>query len=42
MRAGCEGGGKAAKLPVEFFEGLPPREMEKVKNKVTNFFYGEE
>ena len=38
----CIMAAKAAKLPVEFFEGLPPREMEKVKNKVTNFFYGEE
>lgn len=29
-----------AKLPVEFFEGLPPREAMKVKNRVTLFFYG--
>lgn len=38
----CIMAAKAAKLPVEFFEGLPPREMEKFKNKVTIFFYGEE
>lgn len=29
-----------SKLPVEFFEGLPPREAMKVKNRVTLFFYG--
>ncbi len=31
-----------SKLPVEFFEGLPPREAMKVKNRVTLFFYGAE
>lgn len=31
---------KAAKLPVEFFKGLHPREAVKVKNRVTAFFYG--
>lgn len=30
---------KAARLPVEFFQALPPREAIKVKNRVTNFFY---
>ena len=38
----CTMAAKAAGLPIEFFMGLPPREMVKVKNKVTNFFYGEE
>ncbi len=33
---------KAAKLPVEFFYNLPPKECIKVKNRVTNFLYGEE
>lgn len=29
-------------LPIEFFKALPPRDFIRVKNKVTNFFYGEE
>ena len=33
---------KATKMPVEFFQALPPKEAIKVKNKVTNFFYGED
>nr|DAO45649.1 MAG TPA: tail assembly chaperone protein [Caudoviricetes sp.] len=33
---------KAAKLPVEFFYNLPPKECIKIKNRVTNFLYGEE
>lgn len=28
--------------PVEFFKALPPREALKVKNRVTNFLYGED
>lgn len=31
---------KGSKLPVEFFEGLPPKEAVKVKNRVQAFFYG--
>lgn len=31
---------KAAKLPVEFFKGLHPKDAVKVKNRVTAFFYG--
>lgn len=31
---------KAAKKPVEFFYGLPPRDAIAVKNRVTRFFYG--
>lgn len=38
----CTMAAKASGMPVEFFDGLRPSEMEKVKNKVTNFFYGEE
>lgn len=29
-------------LPIEFFMGLSPRDMNRVKNKVTSFFYGAE
>lgn len=38
----CIFASKAAKLPVEFFQALPPKEAVKVKNRVTNFFYGED
>ncbi len=31
---------KATGLPIEFFEGLPIREMLKIKSRVVNFFYG--
>lgn len=31
---------KAAKLPVEFFNGLPPKESMKVKNRVMGFLFG--
>lgn len=37
----CIFASKATKMPVEFFQALPPKEAIKVKNKVTNFFYGE-
>ncbi len=33
---------RASGLPVEFFEALPPKEALKVKNRVTNFLYGED
>ena len=36
----CVLAGKAAKLPVEFFTGLPPREAMKVKNRVMGFLFG--
>ncbi len=36
----CIFAAKATKLPVEFFQELPPKEAIKVKNRVTNFFYG--
>ena len=31
---------RAAKLPVEFFDGLPQREAMKVKNRVMGFLFG--
>lgn len=33
---------KISGLPIEFFMGLSPRDMNRVKNKVTGFFYGAE
>lgn len=33
---------RATDLPVEFFRRLPPKDAIKVKNRVTNFFYGED
>ena len=33
---------RATKLPIELFRGLPPKEMVRLKNKVTGFFYGED
>lgn len=38
----CIFASKATKMPVEFFQSFPPKEAIKVKNKVTNFFYGED
>ena len=31
---------RAAKLPVEFFTNLPPRESMKIKNRVMGFLFG--
>lgn len=33
---------RASGKPVEFFKALPPKEALKVKNRVTNFLYGED
>lgn len=33
---------KAAKMPIEFFMALPPREAMKVKNRVMGFLFGAE
>ena len=33
---------RATGKPVEFFNALPPKEALKVKNRVTNFLYGED
>ena len=38
----CIFASKAAKLPVEFFQALPPKEAVKVKNRVTSFFFGDD
>ena len=38
----CVLASKAAKLPIEFFTGLPPREAMKVKNRVMGFLFGSE
>lgn len=38
----CIFASRATGMPVEFFQALPPKEAIKVKNKVTNFFYGED
>lgn len=38
----CLFAAKATGKPVEFFQELPPKEAIKVKNRVTNFFYGAE
>lgn len=33
---------RATGKPVEFFQALPPKEALKIKNRVTNFLYGED
>ena len=33
---------RASGKPVEFFKALPPKEALKVKNRITNFLYGED
>lgn len=33
---------RASGMPVEFFKALPPKEALKIKNRVTNFLYGED
>lgn len=38
----CIFASRATGYPVEFFQGLPSKEAIKLKNKVTNFFYGAE
>lgn len=38
----CIFASKATKMPVEFFQALPPKEAIKIKNRITNFFYGED
>ncbi len=36
----CHFAARAAKLPVEFFTNLPPKEAMKVKNRVMGFLFG--
>ncbi len=38
----CLFASKATKMPVEFFQALPSKEAIRLKNRVTNFFYGED
>jgi len=38
----CFIAGRVAVQPVEFFKGLPPKDITRVKNKVISFFYGED
>ena len=38
----CLMAARATGKPVEFFKALPPKEAIKVKNRVTNFLYGED
>ena len=38
----CFIAGMASGQPIEFFKALPPKEFIKVKNRVSNFFYGED
>ena len=38
----CFIAGRGAGQPVEFFKGLPPKDITRVKNKVSSFFYGED
>jgi len=38
----CFIAGRVAGQPVEFFKGLPPKDITRVKNKVSSFFYGED
>lgn len=33
---------ECTKYPIEFYEGLCPKDAMKIKNTVTTFFYGEE
>lgn len=38
----CLMAARATGKPVEFFKALPPKEAIKVKNRVTNFLFGED
>lgn len=38
----CELAAKGAKMPVEFFMNLPPKEAIKVKNRIMSFLFGSE
>ena len=38
----CYVAAQASEQPIEFFKQLPPKDFIKVKNKVTNFFFGED
>ena len=38
----CDIASRVTGKPIEFFKGLPPKEVIKLKNRVTSFFYGED
>ncbi len=42
LQYACIIAAKATKMPIEFFNGLHPREAVKVKNKVVSFFFGQD
>lgn len=42
LQYACIIASKATKLPIEFFNGLHPKEAVKVKNKVVSFFFGQD
>lgn len=42
MEYACFIASRVTDLPIEFFERLHPKNAIKVKNRVTNFFYGED
>lgn len=42
LQYACIIAAKATKQPVEFFNGLHPKEAIRVKNKVVSFFYGQD
>jgi hypothetical protein len=42
LQYACIIASKATKLPIEFFNGLHPKDAIKVKNKVVSFFYGQD
>lgn len=40
MEYACHFAAKAAKQPVEFFTGLPAKELTRIKNRVMGFLFG--
>lgn len=42
LQYACILASRATKYPIEFFEGLHPKESMRLKNKVTGFLYGQE
>ncbi|WP_167955132.1 phage tail assembly protein [Anaerosporobacter faecicola] len=42
LQYACVLASRATKLPIEFFEGMHPRESIRLKNKVTGFLYGQD
>ena len=42
MEYACYIAMRSTEFPIEFFRGLPVKDAIKLKNRVTNFFYGED